>query len=91
MSILIFLALAIGFGVLFHRIMRGVLSPSVASGIVTGLAFHALGFLVEGHFDSLVMISIVVTSTVAFAIALGIGAMMSRAGKKRSSQSGTPI
>lgn len=85
MSILIFFILAIGFGVLLHRGMRGIFWPSVVSGIVTGVAFHAVGFIIEGRFDSLVMISLVVTSALGCVIALGIGAMMSRAGKKRSS------
>ena len=82
MSVLVLFALSVGFGVLFQKLMRGVLSASVVAAFVSAFAFHAIGFLIEGRFDSLVMVSFVTTSIVAFLIALGIGAIMRRAGKK---------
>ena len=85
MSILVFTSLAIGFGIVFQRSMEGIVLPSLVSGIATGLVFHGIGYVVEGRFDSLVMVSVFVTTVLAFAIALGIGAMMRRAGKKRGS------
>jgi hypothetical protein len=77
MSVLVLFALSVGFGVLFQKFLRGVLSASIVSAFVSAFTFHAIGFLIEGRLDSLVLVSFVTTSVVAFLIALGIGAMIS--------------
>jgi hypothetical protein len=82
MSVLVFLLLAIGFAVLFQRIMKGLVAPSLISALVTTLVFHIIGYILEGKVDSLVAVSFVTVSIIAFLIALGIGAAMLRAGKK---------
>ena len=82
MSVLVLFILSVGFGLLFQRLMRGVLSASIVAAFVSAFAYHAIGFLSEGSLDSFVLLSFVTTTIVAYVIALGLGAMMRRAGNK---------
>lgn len=87
MSVLILVVLAIAFGVMFHRTTTGLLAPSLLSGFATGIAFHLIGFIIEGKLDPLALISFAVTSVIGFLVALGIGAMMRSSRKKPSTPS----
>jgi hypothetical protein len=82
MSVLVLFALSVGFGLLFQRLMRGVVSASIVAAFVSAFAYYAIDFLIEGRLDSFVLLSFVTTTIVAYVIALSIGTMMRRAGKK---------
>jgi hypothetical protein len=89
MPILVFIGLAIVCAVVIHKLMTGILGPSVVSALITSIGFHLVGYAIEGKFDSLVMISLITTFVLSFVISLAIGAMMRRAGKKPAVQSNT--
>ena len=82
MPLLVFLAVAIGFGVLLQRLMQGIAAPALLSALLSSIAFHAIGYLIEGYLDSLVMISFITTFGFGFVVSLLIGLMMRRSGKK---------
>lgn len=82
MSLLVLFGLSLAFGILLHKLIAGLLTPSLLAALGSSVVFHAIGFLLEGRLDSMVMISLITTSMVAFLIALGIGVIMRRAGTK---------
>jgi predicted PurR-regulated permease PerM len=82
LSTLIFLAIALLCGVLFEKSLKGIFMPAVLAGVTTSALFHLVGYLVEGRFDALVMISAITVAGAAFLMALVIGAIMQRAGTK---------
>jgi hypothetical protein len=88
MQILLFIALSIAFAIILHRSSHGLLVPSLLAGLGAAVTFHVVGFLVEGAFDSLVLISMVTTTIVGSLIALAFGWLMRSSGKKRGRQAG---
>jgi len=82
MSFIALLAIALVTSIACQKFMLGIVRPAIVTAVLSTLAFHAIGFVVEGSLDSLVLVSFVVVLGLSFAISLGIGAAMRQSGKK---------
>jgi uncharacterized membrane protein (UPF0136 family) len=82
MSILVFIFLAIVCSIVVHRKSASILKPSAAAGVLSGSIFQAIGYLIEGELNSLALVAFVISSAIAFLIAVLIGKSMRVSGTK---------
>jgi len=82
MPVLIFVLLVVIVSAVIHKYTKTIAGPSLTSALICSILFHLIEYAVVGHFDSLVMVSIIISFLVAFFVALGIGTLMRKSGKK---------
>jgi cation transporter-like permease len=82
MQLLTLFALSIVSAILMHQRMPSVLLPSLISAMVSAIAFHLIGSVVDAAPDSLVLVSLITTFVIAFFIAVTLGLLMRSSGRK---------
>lgn len=82
MPIAIYVLLVIIVSAFIHNRTQTLAGPSLLSAVICSSFFHLAEYVVVGHFDSLVMVSVVVSVAIGFFVAAGVGVLMRRSGKK---------
>jgi len=82
MSVAVLLGLAIVISGICHKKIGGFISASAIAALLSAIAFHVIGYFVEGYLDKFALISLVTTFMASFSIALGIGFLMKKAGTR---------
>lgn len=89
-GLIVFLALSVFSAVLWHTLVRTATLAVIGATVTTVVTFFLIGSVVSSKPEKFILIAVIVSSTCALAISIGVGALFWLVRRRRNKQRHAP-